>query len=137
MRVVANYGFAIARGFSEPDVARNNGLKDLKSVKVAQVGSHGGRQVSALVVHREEKPFNHQSRIVQPADPRERVEQLRHALERILLTLNGDQERLCRRERVQRKKTERRGAVDNDVVILSLDRGESSPKPEFPLLDFD
>jgi hypothetical protein len=46
-------------GLGQPDVSWDYGLKNLKSVKIAQIRGDGGRQVRALIVHRQQQPFDH------------------------------------------------------------------------------
>ena len=94
MRVVADNRLSITRRLGQSDIPRNHRLENLEPVEVPQVGSDRRREVGALVVHGEEKPFNHQSGIVQTPDARERVEELGDAFQGVVFTLNGNQERL-------------------------------------------
>jgi len=38
MYVVEHYGHAVAWGFCEPDIARNDGFKDLSAEEAAEIG---------------------------------------------------------------------------------------------------
>ena len=53
-----------------------------------------------------------------------RIEQLRQALQRVVLALHRDEQRIGRGEHVDGDEAERRGAVDQDVVILGCNRRE-------------
>src|SRR5688572_17951975 len=50
--VVSDYWFAMAGGFGQPYVSWDYCLKYLETVEIAQVRSHCGGEVRALVVHR-------------------------------------------------------------------------------------
>ena len=71
------------------------------------------------------------------SDPRERVEQLGHSFERVVLTLNRNQQRLGGSEGVERQQAKRWRAIDDDVVVICLDTREGVLQPEFSLLNFD
>ena len=100
MRVITDNRLAVAWRFGEPDISGNNRLKNLQAVKVAKVCGDGRRQIGPLVVHREKQAFDHQTGIVKPSDSSERVEQLGDAFERVVFTLNRNQQRLRGGKRV-------------------------------------
>src|SRR5215813_5683145 len=105
MCVITNDWLSVAGRFGEPDITRNHRLKNLKTIKVAKVGRHSGRQVSTLVVHRQQQAFDHQTRIVQAPNPRKRVEELGDTFQRVVLALNWDEQRLGCSEGVQSQQT--------------------------------
>jgi len=98
--VVTDNRLPVAGRLCQPDISGNHGLKDLQAVKIAQVRRHRGRQVSSLVVHRQEQTLDHQARIVEPAQACERVEEFGHAFECVVFTLNRDEQRLGCGQRV-------------------------------------
>src|SRR5215213_5575116 len=103
MGVVSYDWFSVAGRLGEPDIAWNYGLKNLKPVEVTQVRGHRGRQIRAFVIHREEKSFDHETGIVQASDSSQGVEEFGDTLQRVVFTLNWNQQRLRCRERVQRQ----------------------------------
>ena len=59
---------------SQPDIPGNSGLKDQAAVETPQIGSDGGCEVSPLVIHRQQQPFDSQMRVYDPAQMREGIE---------------------------------------------------------------
>ena len=77
-----------------------------------------GREVRARVVHREEDALDGQFRIQVVANEIDGGDQLGQPLQRVVLTLNRNQHRIGRGQRVDRQEPERRWAIDQDVVVL-------------------
>src|SRR5579859_1654669 len=68
VRVVENNRLAEARGFCQPDVARNNALKDLRPKESTQVAGDLARERRAVVVHSEQDAFDFEVRIQRAPD---------------------------------------------------------------------
>src|SRR5688500_3135009 len=62
--VVTDYWFAMAGSFGQPYVSWDYCLEHLKAVEVAQVRGDCCGEVCALIVHREQEAFDHQTGIV-------------------------------------------------------------------------
>ena len=65
------------------------------------------------------------------------VEQLAQSLERVVLALEGYQQRVRGRQHVERDEPERRRAVDEDEVVLVADRLHRVSHPLLPLRRVD
>ena len=113
--------FPEARGFGEPDIPGNDRLEDLGSEVLAGVGDDLTGEIEAGVVHRKEDAINRELRIDGLLDPVDRVEQLRKALEGVVLALDGDEHRVRCGEHVDGEQSQRGRAVDQDVVVSIAD----------------
>jgi hypothetical protein len=80
------------------------------------------REVGAGIVHREQDRRDCQLGVEVTLDELDVVEELRETLQGVVLALDRDEYFLCGDERVDRQKSERGRAVDEDVVrrILAL-----------------
>lgn len=87
-------------GFTQPDVARNDGRKHLFAKESLQIFHHLMRQVGSFIEHREQHALDFQFWVAQPPDLSDRFNQLRNALQRKVLALDGDQNRLCGDQRI-------------------------------------
>src|SRR5215467_6119475 len=90
--VVENYGFAVARGFGEPDVSGNHRGEYLRPQKIPQVRYDLIRQVGSFVVHRQEKAFYGEALVKVPPNLHQCVPKLSNALEREVFALDWDQD---------------------------------------------
>jgi hypothetical protein len=111
-----------ARGLREPDVPGHDGLEDLRAEVLACVGRDLLGEVEPVVVHREEHTVDGQSGVDAPLDQVDGVEELRDALERVVLALERDQQGVGGRHHVERDQAERRRAVDEHEVVVPEDR---------------
>src|SRR5687767_15828653 len=59
--VVTDYWFAMAGSFGQPYVSCDYCLEHLKTVEVAEVSVFCGREVSSLIVYRDQQAFVHQA----------------------------------------------------------------------------
>ena len=69
------------------------------------------------VDHRQQDPRDAEARVEPPLDEVDRAEQLREALERVVLRLHGDDHAVGGGERVHRERAERRRAVEEDEAV--------------------
>ena len=88
----------MAWGLSEPDIARHDRLVH----KVAEHAPHLiddlAGEVSAVVVHRHHDTLDRKRRVEDLTDTIERIRELRDPLEREVLALHRDKDRVGRRE---------------------------------------
>ena len=82
-------------------------------------------ETRASVGHREENPRNRERRVQLRLDEVDGAEQLRQALERVVLGLNRHDRTVRGSERVHRQRTEGRRAVEQDVGVRIELAGES------------
>src|SRR5687767_1339901 len=136
MGVVQCDWFAVTGGFRQTNISGYYRLEYLATIEIPQVCSDRGRQVRAFVIHRQQQPLDSKTRIVEPANSRQSVEQFSHALECVVLTLDGNEQRVGSSERVERQEAERRRAVDNDVIEVIYNRGQGLPEAELTMLHF-
>ena len=81
---------------------RNDRLEDLAAEVFARFVGDLSREVEAGVVHREQHAVDRQVRVDAPLDEVDGVQQLREPLERVVLALERNQQRVGRREHVER-----------------------------------
>jgi hypothetical protein len=58
MYVVEHDGHAVAGGFGQADIARDDGFKDLGPKKAAEIGGNLAREGGSVVVHREKNALD-------------------------------------------------------------------------------
>ena len=80
------------------------------------------RQTQARVVHRQQEALDGQLRVQLRLDNLDGIQQLGDTLQREVLTLHGDDDRVRRRQRIHRDETQRGRAVDEDEVVVLLQR---------------
>ena len=73
-RVVEKNGLAVAGGFGQADVARDDGREDAVAEEVAQVGHHLAGKAGALVVHGGQDTFHGEFRVEGMADSHQGVQ---------------------------------------------------------------
>src|SRR5262249_30013837 len=102
-RIVLQRRLAVARCFGQPDVPRHRRRTQLLSEVSFQFRRHLLCQVRALVKHREHYALDLKRRIQPRAYPLYGVQQLTDALEREVLRLHWNQDRIGRHQCVQRE----------------------------------
>src|SRR5437867_8950751 len=128
--VVEHDRLAEAWRLPQAHVPRNDGLEDLLLEEPPYFLHHLARQVGALVEHRQEDSFHLESRIQRPADSLQGIDELRDSLERQVLTLNWNQDRVGGNEGVEGQETERRRGIEENVVKVSKDGLQRLAQPE-------
>src|SRR5258706_2642321 len=63
VHIIENNRLTEARRLREPDIARNNTLKNLCAKKTAQIGGDLARKSGAFIIHREQDALNFEARI--------------------------------------------------------------------------
>ena len=135
--VVQKNRFAVAGSFGQPDASRDYGFEDLVAKELLEVIGYLAGQVGPVIVHREKHAF-HPKRVAEAIpDAIHRVEQLRDAFQRKELALDRDEDGIGRNERVQRQQVERRGTIDDDVVIPLAEGFELLSETELALILVD
>jgi len=106
MYVVEHYRHAVAWRFGKPNIAWDDGFKDLGTEKAAEVGGNLLRQRGAVVVHGKKDAFDRERRIDRSAKAHEGIEELRNAFERQILALYRNHDRVTGSERVYGEQVE-------------------------------
>ena len=107
---------AVARCLRQPDAAGDDRLEHGVVEVMLHLGRDLARQVRPGVEHREQHARDLELGMEMVADQVHRREELRQALERVVLALDRDEDRVRGRQRVDREQAERRRAVDEDPV---------------------
>src|SRR4030095_2401639 len=103
MSIVRNHRLAEAGRFSQPYVSGYYRLEDHLAVIFSEICCYCGGEVGPFIVHGQEQPLDSQHRIVKLSNPTDGVEELGHALQRVILTLNGNKQRLSGNQSIERK----------------------------------
>jgi hypothetical protein len=74
MYVVEHDWHAVARSFSESDIAWDDSFEDLRSEKASKIGCDLLGQRCSIVIHREENAFNRQGWIDRAPEAHEGIE---------------------------------------------------------------
>lgn len=90
MYVVEYYWHSVARGFSQPDISRNYGIKYLSPEKTSQVGRHLFGERRSVIVHRQKNSLDRERWINSTPDPHEGVQKFGNALNCQEFALNRD-----------------------------------------------
>src|SRR6266550_5970710 len=131
MSVIEGNRLPVTRCFSQADISRNDSFKYLSPVKVAQIRGYSSCEVGTFVIHREEKSFDSEGRIMKPADPGQRIEQFGYTFECVIFTLYGHKQGLSGGERIKCQETQRRWTIDNNVSIGFGRGGQGLSEPKF------
>ena len=119
--------------FGEPDIARDHGLEDAVAEVLAGVGGDLSRQVESGVEHGEQHTIDVQGRVERFLHALHRRHQLRKPLEREVLALQRNEQRVGRDEHVERDQRQRRRAIDEDVVVAIANGFKNLPHAQRPV----
>ena len=119
----------MARRFAEADVARNHGAEDFLLEELPHVVGDLLAEVRAFVDHREEHAIDVERGVERGADAAHRADEIGEAFEREVLAVQRNQHGVGGDERVQREQAERRGAIDEDVIVLVAERRDEGAQP--------
>src|ERR1700720_821162 len=128
-RVVNQRRLPMTRRLSQPDVSRYASGTQLIPKKLSKLRDHLLRQVSPLIQHGQDYPLDLQPRVQPRPDPLDRIQQLADPLQRKVLRLHGDQNRVSRNQRVQREQVKRRRTVQHNVVEAITQRSNPVAQP--------
>ena len=126
----------MARRLRKPDIARYARGTQLLAKKAFQLGRHLLRQVGALIEHREHHALNFQLGIEAAPNALNRIQKLTDALERKVLRLHRNKDRVGCHKRVQREQIERRRTIEHDKLIACVERRKRITQAKFPPLRF-
>src|SRR5207253_8200472 len=112
----------MARRLRKPDIARYARGTQLFAKKAFQLGRYLLRQVRALVKHREHYALNSQIGIEAAPNALNRIQQFADALERKILGLHRNKDRIGCHKRVHREKIESRRTIEHDKLIERVER---------------
>jgi len=87
------------------------------------------RQIGTLIPHGNQHSLDFQVRVSLTSDLPDRLHQLRNSFQRKVLALDGNQDAVGCHEGVHRKKVQRRRAINQDVVVVVLERSEQLAEP--------
>src|SRR5690606_3952274 len=132
-RVVDDDRLSKARRFREADVTRDRRSEHFVPEILFRLLRDLARQVEPLVVHGEEDTFDLEARVQVPLDQPHGVQELRETLQRVELALDRDEYSIGRCQRVEREEAERRGAIDQDEVVLLADPFQRPTENELAL----
>ena len=86
-------------------------------------------EVGPFIEHRDQNPFNLESRVSLKSDLADRFDQFRNALEREILALYGYQDTICRDESIYGQQIHRWRAIDQNEVKVICDGAEQFAEP--------
>lgn len=129
--------FAIARGFCEADVSWNLGAKNERAVKTSKIRFHGGRQVDALIEHREEEAFDLKLWVQAAAYAGQSIEEFGDTLERVVFALYGYEQRIGGHQPVESQQIQAWRAIDEDVIVMFQKWSNGISQDDLAVLDVD
>ena len=94
-----------------------------------------GRQVGPAVVHGQDDAVDRETRVEVVTNEIERGKQLGQSFQGVVLALERDQDGIGGGEGIDGEQSERRRAIDQDVVVSVRDAGELTSQPALPALD--
>src|SRR5262245_12256622 len=112
-----NNGLAMTRGLAKFNVARNDRLIDGGTKIASSLFLDPTGQQGATVVHGQQYPLQSQRWIESLAHQLHDTEQAPYALQSIILALQRQEDGMCCGQGIDRQKSQRRWAVNQDVVV--------------------
>jgi len=129
--------FSVARRLTQADVARNHRAIDTITEELPHFLNHLAGQIGAVVVHRQQHAFDSEVGIEGSSHPLDGLHELTDSLECQVFALQRDQHRVRGYKGVQSEETQRRRAVDEDVVIEFTDFFDLALQYEFTTVPVD
>src|SRR5688572_16381527 len=102
--------------FGETDVARYDRLEDLLGEELLELRHDVGGQLVAAIEHGEDRAHHFKVRAQAALHEVDGTEQLAQAFERVIFRLHGDEHALGGDETIDGQKSQRRRAIDDDVI---------------------
>src|SRR4029077_1706143 len=119
--IVKNDGLSETWCFRQANISRDDVLEHLRSEVFSRVFGDLSREIETRVVHREQNTIDTEFFVGTVLNAVHRVQQLRQAFECVVLALKRNEESIGCHEHVDRDETERRRAIDDDVVVVSAE----------------
>ena len=120
MNIIEERRFPVARRLAEPDISGDDRLEDFIFEMGPHLLDHLVGKVVSTVKHGEENTFHLQPRIEGLFDQTDRLEKLGQTFHGIVFALQWNDDRMGRRERVDRQQSERWGTVDKNKVVIAI-----------------
>ena len=130
-------GLAVAGRFRDADGARDGGLVDLGAKILFDLIHHLQRQIEPPGEHGEHHTLDVQIGVVLLADGLEGADELRQALQCVILTLDGDKHAVAGAQTVQGEQIQAGRAVHKDEVVVLLHRGQRLAQAAFAARQID
>src|SRR5690554_447883 len=86
-------------------------------------------EVIARIKHREQDAVDIERGVQRRPNPLDRIDKLAQPLKRIILALKRHDDKIRRRERVDRERAEGRGAIEDDEIVFLTHALNPCPKP--------
>ena len=135
VRPIGGDRLAVARGLGQPHAARDHGLVDQRPEMAANLGGDLGGQVRPAVVHRQQDAVDRERGVQVVANEVDRGEQLGQSFQGVVLALERDEHGIGGGQGIHGQQTERRRAVDEDVVVAGRDIGDQAGEAAFSGFD--
>ena len=119
--IVEQDRFSEAGRLAQFDITGNDGVVHLVTEKRNGFLDHLAREIEPAVEHREQDTFYMQVGVECRLHQLDRPQQLTQPLECVVLALHRNQYRIGCGQGVDRKQTQARRAIDQDVVVLVAD----------------
>jgi len=100
MYVVENHWHSMARCLGQADVSWNHAFKDLRAEEASEIGRYLPRESCAVIVHRQQDPFDRKRWVDGTAETSKRVEEFGDALKCQELALDRYKNGVARGQRV-------------------------------------
>ena len=108
----------MTRGLRQTNIARHDGIKDLATKMLQQLGRHFGRQSASSIVHGSQQPLDVEIGVDHIPHVLHGPHQVREPLQGIVFTLHGDQNAIRRHQRIERQNIEGRRTVNHHKMII-------------------
>ena len=128
---------AVRRRLHQPHVARDDDLEQALGKELFDLVGDLFGDDGAAVVHGQHHAVYVQHGVEVLFDQGDGVHQLRQPFQGVIFALDGDDDRICRGERVDGQKPQRGRAVDEDIVVLVFDLGKGCLQHLFAVLFID
>src|SRR2546422_2338023 len=123
LEIVKHDRLAVARRFRKPNVPWNDGIEHLSGKVPVHLVANLEREARPAVEHREHDPQDIETRVeLLSHEPHGLLEEMGQPFERVELTLEWHEDAIGGHQSVDRQETQRRWAIDDDVVVGSSDR---------------
>ena len=111
----------MAGSLRKADIPGNDGAEDLAGEVPADFFSHLIREIGSTVEHGQRHAEDLQSGVHAALHSPQGAHQIAQTLQRVILTLDGDQNAFCGGQAVQGQHFQGRGAIDEDQIVISPD----------------
>src|SRR5262249_31680338 len=116
--IVQQYWLPETWCFRQSHAAGYHRLEHLVTEELLEIVRYLPRQVGSIVIHGQQHSLNPQPTLERVPNPVHCVDKLRNPFQGEKLALDRYQHRVCRYQRIQRKKIQRRWAINKDIVVL-------------------